>query len=159
MLGGERVDLGSVGHRVLRPGDERRAGALRDVARAHLVAESLDGRRGRTDPDEPGVGDGLGEVGALGEEPVPGVHGVGTGAARDVDELGDVQVRLGGTDPGERVGLVGERDVHGLTVRVGVHRHGGDPGVGAGADDADGDLAAVRDEHLGDAGGRGHGSR
>jgi hypothetical protein len=48
----------------------------------------------RTDPDEPGVDDGLGEVGVLGQEAVAGVHGVGARAARDVEQLLDVEVGL-----------------------------------------------------------------
>ena len=34
-------------------------------------------------------------AGVLGEEAVAGVHGVGAGAPRDVEQLGDVEVRLG----------------------------------------------------------------
>ena len=49
----------------------------------------------RADPDEAGVDDGLGEVGVLGEEAVAGVHGVGAGAAGDVEQLVDDEVGLG----------------------------------------------------------------
>ena len=69
-------------------GDQGCAGALRDVAGADLVAERLDRRRRRADPREAGVDDGLRERRVLGEEAVPGVHGVGAGAAGDVEQLG-----------------------------------------------------------------------
>jgi hypothetical protein len=45
--------------------------------------------------------------------------------------------------------------VQGLPVGVGVDGDGADPGVTAGTGDTDGDLTAVGDEDLGDAG---HGS-
>jgi hypothetical protein len=44
-----------------------------------LVAEVADRLRGRADPGQPGVDDGLGEVGVLGEEAVAGVDRVGAG--------------------------------------------------------------------------------
>ena len=49
----------------------------------------------RADPDQPGVDDGLGEVGVLGEEAVAGVHRVGAGLLGDRDDLLDVEVGVG----------------------------------------------------------------
>ena len=113
-----------------------------------LVAERLDGRGRRADPDQPGVDDGLGEVGVLGEEAVARVHRVGARLLRDRDDLVDVEVGLGRGGAAQRVGLVGEPDEQGVTVGVGVDRHAPDSGVLARADHADRDLAAVRDEDL-----------
>jgi hypothetical protein len=84
------------------------------------------------------------------------VHGVGAGPTGDVEQLRDVEVGVGRAHAVERVRLVGEADVQGFAVRVGVDGDGGDRGVRTGASDADGDLAAVGDEDLGD---EGHGSR
>ena len=159
VLRGEGVHLARVGDRVGRAGHERGAGALRDVPRAHLVAERVDRGGRRADPDQPRVDDGLGELGVLREEPVSGVHGVGARAACDVEQLRDVEVRLRGARPAERERLVGEAHVQGLAVRVRVHRDGRDAGVRARAGDADGDLATVGDEDLAQGGVRGHGSR
>ena len=103
----------------------------------------------------PGVDDGLGEPGVLGEEPVAGVHGVGTGTPRDVEQLGHVEVRLGRPGTSQGVRLVRDAHVQRLPVGVGVDGDGPDAGVTAGAGDADGDLTAVGDEDLGD---HGHGS-
>ena len=136
-------------------GDQRRAGPLRDVPCADLVPEGVDGRRRGTDPDQPGVDDGLREAGVLGEEAVAGVHGVGPGAPRDVEQLGDVEVRLGRAGAVQRERLVGDAHVQRLAVGVGVDGDGADPGVATGTGDADGDLTAVGDEDLGDGG---HGS-
>ena len=65
--------------RTRRAGREGRADLLGDVTGGHLVAEGLDRVRARADPDESRRDDGAGEVGVLGEEAVPGVHGVGAG--------------------------------------------------------------------------------
>jgi hypothetical protein len=125
------------------------------VPRAHLVAEVADRGGRRADPDQPGVQDGLGELGVLREEPVARVHGVRAGAARDVQQLGDVEVGLGCAGAVQGVRLVRDAHVQRLAVGVRVDGDGGEAGVAAGAGDADGDLAAVGDEDLRDAG---HGS-
>ena len=48
----------------------------------------------------------------------------------------------------EGVRLVGQADVQGVAVEVGVHRDGGDAELPAGADDPDGDLPPVGDHDL-----------
>ena len=145
---GEVDDLVGVLHRVGRALDLRGTGALRDVARGHLVAEVADGMRRRTDPGEAGVDDRLGEVGVLREEAIAGVHGVGTALARGVEQLVDHEVGLRGRRTAQGVGLVGDLDVQSVTVGIGVDRHGKDALVAAGARDSDGDLATVGDEDL-----------
>ena len=108
VLLGERDDLVGAGDRFGGAGHQRRAGPLGDVPGGHLVAEVADRLRGRADPGQPGVDDGLGEVGVLGEEAVAGVDRVGAGPRGDVDELVDAQVGLGGGVAAERVRLVGQ---------------------------------------------------
>ena len=102
----------------------------------------------RADPDQPGIDDGLGEVGVLGEEAVAGVHRVGAGLLGDRDDLVDVEVGVAGRGAVEAVRLVGEPHEQRVTVRVGVHRDAADAGVLAGPDDPDRDLAAVGDQDL-----------
>ena len=70
------------------------------------------------------VGDGPGEVGVLGEEPVAGVHAVGAAALDGVEDRLGVQVALGGGLAAEGVGLVGQAHVQGVAVEVGVHGDG-----------------------------------
>ena len=99
----------------LVPGASGALALLRDVLGLGLVAERLDRGRRRADPDQPGVDDGLGEVGVLGEEAVAGVHGVGAGLVGDRDDLGDVEVGLGrawrrrGSGPRRRAARTGRR--------------------------------------------------
>jgi hypothetical protein len=78
------------------------------------------------------------------------VHRVGAGAGRDVQDLGDVQVGVGRRGAVQRVRLVREPDEQRIAVRFGVHGDAAQSGVGGGAHDPDGDLAAVGDEDLGD---------
>jgi hypothetical protein len=76
------------------------------------------------------------------------VHRIRAGGQPDLDELVDVQVRFRPGHPGQRVRLVGHRDVQRVQVRFGVYGHAGQAGVAAGPHDTDRDLAAVRDEDL-----------
>ena len=140
-----------------RVGRARYQGGARlesDVARLDLVAQRVDRVRARPDPGQPGVDDRLGEPGVLGEEPVAGVDRVGTGLRRDVEELVDDEVAVAGGRATEGVRLVRHLDVQRVPVGLGVDGDRADPGVPAGPGDADGDLAAVGDQHLRDRHGR-----
>jgi hypothetical protein len=90
----------------------------------------------------------LGEVGVLGEEAVARVDGVRAGLLGDLEDLGDVEVGVGGSGAAERVGLVGQPDEQRVTVGVGVDGDTADPGVPAGTDHADRDLTTVGDQDL-----------
>src|SRR5205814_9016007 len=98
-----------------------------------LVAHHLD-RLGRgPDPVDDVGGDGSGEVGVLGEEPVARVHGVGAALLDRVEDRVGVEVALAGRLPAEGVGLVGEADVQGVAVEVGVDGNAGDTKFATGA--------------------------
>ena len=99
VLLGELDDLVGARDRVRGAGDQRCADAFGDVPGLDLVAERVDRARGRADPGQPGVHDGLGEPGVLGQEAVAGVHGVRAGLRGDVEQLVDDQVGLGGVLP------------------------------------------------------------
>ena len=87
--------------------------------------------------------------GALGEEAVARVDGVGAGALGDVEELARIcEIALGSGRRTDVEGLVGEPHVQRRAVGVGVDGDGLDAELAAGADDADRDLAAVGDQHT-----------
>ena len=117
--------------RVVVAGEHRDAERGGQPAGGGLVAHRPDRRRRRADPGQPGGGDGLGEVGVLGEEPEPGVDGVGAGGPGRRDDGLDVEQV-------ERVGAVGR----------GHDR--GDPEPVARPGDARRDLATIRDEEAPD---------
>jgi len=91
---------------------------------------------------------GVRELGILRQEAVPGMDRVGPGDLGRRDQARDPQV---GEPPGGRPDadvVVGEPDVERFPVRLGVDRHRLEPELAAGADDPQGDLAPVGNEHL-----------
>ena len=91
----------------------------------------------------------LGELGVLGQESVARMDGVGAGDLGGRDEAGDVEVglsRLGGGPM--QTSSSAKAHVQGLAVRLAVDRDGLDAQLPAGADDPQGDLPAVGDQHL-----------
>ena len=125
-------------------GDDGHAGRdSRSAFAASLVAAGAERVRRRADPDEPGGLDRVGEVRALGQEPVAGMDRVGAALARGPHELrrrrgtSAISTRLVGRAGVERAAIVGRGD-----------RDGRDPERARGAEDAQRDLAAVCYEEL-----------
>src|SRR5262249_27636445 len=104
--------------------------------------------RRRADPREPGIDDGLREIGVLGKEAITGVHGVRARTGRDVYQFVDAKVRLGARFAAEGVSLVGHTGVHRVPVGVRIYGDAGQARVPAGPNDTDRDLPTVGDEHL-----------
>ena len=76
------------------------------------------------------------------------MHRIRPGAPRSVNQLVNPQIRLGRRCwPNAKSG-VGQSDVHGPGVGLGIHGHRADSHFTTRADDAHGDLAAVGDEQL-----------
>jgi hypothetical protein len=148
MPGHERVDLIRAADGAVRARRHRCPDRVRDLPGADLVPEGFDRRRRRPDPGQPGVDDGAGEGGVLGQESVPRVHGIRARAGCRLEDLVHAEIAFRGGLPAERVRLVRHRDVQGVEIRFAVHGHADQAGVPAGPDNADSDLATVRDEHL-----------
>ncbi len=141
---GEDQGLLFGGDRLGRPRHHRHPGRHRYLATGHLVAETAHDFRRRADEGDPGPVAGLGELGVLREEAVAGVDGVDVLSARQVDDLVDGEVGIDRPFPlADQVGLVGLVAVQREPVLLRVDRHGTDPQLGAGAEDANRDLAAV----------------
>ena len=118
------------------------AGLAGDPLRGELVAAEPERLDRRPDPCEAGALDRLGEVGALRQEAVAGMDGVGARLARGPDVLGSVEVRR------DLDRLVGRPRVQGAAVVGRGHGDGGDPELAAGAEHPERDLAPVGDEQL-----------
>ena len=131
---------------LVEPGDDRHTGRRGQTASLDLGTHHPDRLGPRTDPTASGIDDGLGEGRVLRQEPVAGMHRVGT-------RLGDggeqtlhreiARCEIGGTEVERHVGL---GDEGGRGVGVGEH---GDRRVAEGPgrpDDAAGDLPAVGDQ-------------
>ena len=101
-------------------------------------------------PDEldvAGLAD-LGEIGALGEEPVAGMNRVGAGDLRRAQHGRDAEVAVGAARRADADVFVGEPHVQGVLVGLRIDRDGLDAELAAGADHPQGDLAAVGDEDF-----------
>ena len=130
-------------------GDARPGG---EVAGAVLVTEGLHRGGVRADEHRPGITDGADEGGGFGEEAVAGVHQVHPVIADDGHQGVDVEVG-GGAGGGQLHGDVRQSGVQALPVVGGGHGDGAHSQVTGGAQDADGDLAAVGDEQCRTVGG------
>src|SRR5205807_1684455 len=94
-----------------------------------------------------------------GEEAVAGVDGVDVVLLGEGDDAGDVEVGADGfAGLADAVRFVGLEAVQGEAVLVGVEGDGADAELVGGAENTDGDLAAVGDEELADAARRRNGS-
>ncbi len=113
-----------------------------------LVAHDPDVLRGRADEGEAVLLDHLREVGVLGEEAVAGVDGIGPGDLGRGQDRHRVQVGALGGRRADTDALVGQAHMHGLGVDGGVHGHGRDAHLVAGAQDPDCHLAAIGDQDL-----------
>ena len=140
--------LGLVLDQAVGTGHRGHAGGLHRVARRRLVPHHADVLRARADELDAVVGADVDKGGVLREETVTRVDGVGPTGDGGRDDVRDREVRLGGRRVADADGLVGELDVEAVLVGGGVDRDGGEAELLAGADDADGDLAAVGDEDL-----------
>ena len=154
---GDRDGRGEVGDRVGDPGHDRHAGLVHQRPRARLRAHRLDGVRRRADPGDAGLAEGAREAGVLGQEAVARVHGLGARLADHLQQPRDVQVALGRRPRAEQVRLVGVLHEQRVAVHLAVDGHRGDAHLAQGAEDADGDLAPVGDQHLGEHQRRLHG--
>ena len=84
----------------------------------------------------------------LGEEPVTRVHRVRAGPAATSISLSMRRYVSAAVSPPSAYASSASLGVQRVAVGVGVDRDAGEARVAAGADDADGDLAPVGDEHL-----------
>ena len=132
----------------VRSGHCRNVRLPREAARRRLVAHlSNDGGGGADERDALRLACGR-EGGVLGKEAVARVDRVRAGRSGGLDERRGVEVALARARRPDVHSLVGSAHVERRLVRVGIHGDGGEPELAAGADDANGDLAPVRDKHL-----------
>ncbi len=142
-------DLGHVVAEHAGRRDHRHAGLNGDLAGRGLVAERPHGRRGGADEGDAGGGAGIDEIRVLGEQAVARMDGVAARLARHPDHLGDRQIGRDRPQPGaDTIGLVGLEPVQRELVLLGIDRDRALAELVGGAQDADGDLAAVGDQDL-----------
>src|SRR5919106_4130775 len=145
---GRRPRLTDVDRGLGRPRDDRHARTQHLFPRGELRPHRLDRLRWRPDPNETRLQHAAGEGGVLREEAVAGVNRLRPGSERGLDDAVRPEVALAGSAGSEEICLVRDRDVQGTTIGLGVHGHPGDTELAEGPEYADGDLAAIGNEHL-----------
>ena len=145
---GERLGLGDAFERAFRAGDQRQAERRGGALGLDLVAHRPDMLGLGADPDDPVALDDLGELRVFGQEAVAGVDGVGVDDFGGRDDVGDVEIGVGGRRRADAHRLVGQAHVHGVGVGGRMDRDRLDPELVAGAVDAERDLAAVGDQQF-----------
>ena len=135
-------------HRPVRPRDHRHTGRLHQRTGADLGSHRLDGVGRRPDEHQLGGRTGTGEGGVLGQEAEPGVYRLGARPLGRADQRLRQQVALRGRAFADQVRLVGVVHERRIAIGLRVDRHRADAHLAQGAEDADGDLAAVCDQHL-----------
>jgi len=140
------ADLVVVEARCVEPGNHRDAVPGHVLSCARLVAHDLEGAFARPDEDHAGGLAGSRQRDAFGEEPVARVDGLGAGRLDGRHDRIHVQVRLGSRRAPDVHGVVRLTHVRRQGVGVAVHGDAAHPLLAQGADDAAGDLAAVRHE-------------
>ena len=133
--------------------EQRKPEALRVAARGDLVAPRAHRLGRRPDERHAALLAERGELGVLGEEAVARMDCVGAGDLGGADDRRNIQVTRRSGSRADAHRLVGEAHVQRAGVDVGVHGDRRDAELAAGADDAQRDLAAVRDEDLLERGG------
>jgi len=108
-----------------------------------LVAQGAHGLDAGADELDLAAPADLGEVRVLGQEAVSGVYGLDVGQLGGGDDPGDVQVAFGRGARADADAVLCQVQPAGVAVGLAEDRHRLDPQLPAGADDAQGNLAAV----------------
>ena len=147
-LAGDAQRLTFCFHDAVAAGRDRHAGLDRLLARHVFVAHQADGLGGRTNEFDFATGTDLGEVGVFGEKAVARMNGVRIGNLGRADDAVDLEIALRTRGRADANGLVSKLDMEGLDVGLRVNGDAADAEFLAGADDAQGDLAAVGNEET-----------
>ena len=132
----------------LGAGSHRNAKFRRGGAGLVLVPHHRDDAGGGTDELHVAALAELGEPRIFGKESVARVDRVDIGDLGGREDRLHVQVGVGAFGGPDADGIVGEMDVHRVHIRLGVDRGGAHPEFFGGANDAQGDFAAVRYENV-----------
>ena len=123
--------------------------AIAMLRAATLLPRSRIGLRPRADEDDPRVLAGIGELGALREQPIARMDRIGAAQPRHADVLVDLEIGLDrALALADEVRLVRLEAVERELVLLGVAGDGLDVELVRGAENADRDFAAVGDEDL-----------
>ena len=148
VLPGDGASFLFVAKRRCGAGHHRNSGLRCKLPRGGLAPHRRDRFGGRPDPDQPCLTHGAREPLPLRQESISGVNCLGAATFRRGDQLFSHEVALAGRRRTDVHCLVRVAHVRRLRVSVGVDRDRRDAEFLAGADNAEGDFTAIRDEDL-----------
>jgi len=142
---------GLVVHRIIAARQDRHVCKLGESPRRQLVAELFEHLDARADEDDAGVVTGLSKLRVLGKKAIARMDRIDAAFARQRDDAVDIEIGAqrfaGGADA---VGFVGLEAMQGKAVFVGIDRDGADAELVRRTEDANGDLAPIRNHQLAD---------
>ena len=140
--------LGLVLHAAIRSRHDRDAEGLGGLLGLDLVTHGADVLGRRPDEGDVVLFQDLGEARVLRQESVAGVNRVSPRDLAGCQQARNVEIAFGGRRRADADALVGEADMHRVSVGRGVDRHRRDAEFLAGALYAQRDLSAVGDQNL-----------
>ncbi len=129
-------------------GSNGHARGAHGFARNVLVAEHCDHRRGGAYKVDIALLAERHELRVLAEQTVAGVDRLGAALDRDGEDRGNVEIAVSYAAAAHAIALVGELNVHGVAVCLGVDGDGGNAHLTAGADNTHRNLAAVGNQNF-----------
>ena len=144
----DRRRLVRIAHRAGRSGDERQAQSARLALRGNLVAHDPDVFGFGADELQPVLLHDLREARVLRQKAVARVDRVGLADLGRRDDVGDIQIAVGGRRRADADRLVRQAHVHGVGVGGRVDRDRADAHFVRGPVDAQRDFAPVGDQQL-----------
>ena len=120
---------------------------LRQITRRRLVAKHVQGFRARPHEGDTRLAAGIGEIGILTQETIAGMNGVAVLFLGDGQDSRAIQISRHATAR-QGHGFVRLAQMQGCRFIPGIHRHRGDTQVSGGAQNANGDFAAIGDQQF-----------
>jgi len=127
---------------------QRHARLFHQGFRIGFAAHGANGRNGRADENQACGGDRFGKILVLRQKAVTGMDGIRARAFGDIDDFCRVQIAFPRRGRADRKGFIGHFHMQRTGIGIGINRHGGDPHVAAGMNNAAGDFAAVGDQDF-----------
>ena len=135
-------------HPFLGPGEDRHADGRNRLPGADLVPHQTHVLRSGADKGHAAVAADFRKFGIFGEKAVAGMDGIGIGDFGGTDDRLHVQIAFGARRRTDADALIGQLHMQCLTVGIRMHRHRFDAQFLAGADDPQGDFAAIGDQDF-----------
>ena len=147
-LPGNVAGLGFIAYHAVGSRKDRDAQVPGRRARRHLVAHQVDMFASGTNEGDAVFLDNLGKPAVFRQETVTRMNCIRAGDFGSCQDRRDVQIAVTSRRRTDTHAFVGQPDMHGVGIDLGVNRHGPDAHLAAGTMNAKRYFAPVGDEHL-----------